>query len=309
MNPAEFIYKAFRALVVPQYRFSAMSRLGFYDSMSDEEFISRKYMLAFGRPLDLNNPKLFTEKLQWLKLYNRRPEYTVMVDKYAVKKFVADKIGAEYIIPLLGVYNSFDEIDFDRLPNKFVLKCTHDSGLGLAICRDKSKMDMEEVRSRINRSLKINYFWSQREWPYKNVPPRIIAEEYIQDGNTTNLPVYKIFCFNGVPKLFQVIQDDKTKQETIDYFDTEWNRLELRQNFPNSKTPLPKPVQLEEMLSIASELSKGIPNVRIDLYSANSNIYFSEYTFFSDAGFVGFEPPEWDEILGSWLELPEKYNQ
>ena len=257
-----------------------------------------------GRNLDLKNPKTFTEKLQWLKLYDRKPEYTSMVDKYAVKKLVADKIGSEHVIPLLGVWDNFDDIDFDSLPDKFVLKCTHNSGGGLVICRDKSSLNITRIRDKFTKCLKENYFWGKREWPYKDVPPRIIAEEYMQDGDTLNLPVYKIFTFNGVPKLFQVIQDDKTSSETIDYFDTDWNRLNLRQNFPNSKNPLPKPEHLNEMLELSAKLSEGIPHVRTDLYSINGRIYFSEYTFFSDAGLVGFTPPEWDEILGSWLTLP-----
>ncbi len=305
MNPLKFAFKAIRALLIPKYRFFALASRGFYDSMSDEEYLKRAYKYRMGRDLDLENPRTLTEKLNWLKVYDHNPEYTIMADKYAVKKFVADKIGAEHVIPLLGVYDSFDEIDFDALPEQFVLKCTHDSG-GFAICRDKSRFDIKRARKILSRSLKRTYGVSNREWSYKNVPHKIIAEKYMQDGDNPNLPVYKIFTFNGVPKLIQAIQDDKTPYETIDYFDTNWQRLKLRQNFPNSKIPYEKPKCFDEMLEIAAKLSAGIPHVRVDLYQIDGKVYFSEFTFYSDAGFVGFEPPEWDEILGSWLQLPKK---
>ena len=308
MNPVVFVAKAIRALLVPKYRFSALSRLGFYNYMSDREYLQRLFKYRMGRELDIDTPRTFSEKLQWLKIYNRRPEYSVMVDKYAVKKFVADKIGAEYVVPLIGVYESPDEIDFDSLPDKFVIKCTHNGGEGNAICRDKAAFDFESRKKVIRRALTKNYYPASREWPYKNVPPRVIVEQYIQDGDRLNLPVYKIFCFNGEPKLIQAIQDDKTKQETIDYFDTEWNRLQLRQNYPNSKNPLPRPECLSEMLELAAKLSTGVPHVRVDLYQANGKVYFSEFTFFSDAGMVDFDPPEWNNKLGEWLILPEKHN-
>ena len=186
------IGKVIRLLIDPEYRFNAKVRFGLTDSMSDEEFIKRKFKLAFGYDLNLDNPKTFNEKLNWLKLHDRNPEYTRMVDKYEVKKYVAEKIGAEYAIPLLGVYNNFDEINFDELPEQFVLKTTHDCG-GLEICRDKKNFNIEEARARLNKHLKINYYWGKREWPYKNVKPRIIAEQYMQDGDNINLTVYKIF--------------------------------------------------------------------------------------------------------------------
>ena len=226
-----------------------------------------------------------------------------MVDKYEAKKFVASIIGEEYVIPTLGVWDRFDDIDFSTLPKQFVLKCTHDSG-GLVIVRDKSKVDIEAAKAKIERSLKRNYFWQSREWPYKNVKPRIIAEKYMSDGNHANLPVYKIFCFNGLPRIIQTIQNDKQKNETIDYFDTNWQLLNLRQNFPNSKTPLCCPSTSLEMQKIAQALAANYSFIRIDLYTIEGKPMFSEYTFFSDAGMAKFDPPEWDKTLGDWLVLP-----
>ena len=305
MNPFTFALKAARVLLLPSYRFRSLAYRGFYDSMPDEEYLKRMYKACLGKELDLENPKTFTEKLQWLKLYNRRPEYTSMVDKYAVKKIVADKIGSEYVIPLLGVWDKFEDIDFDALPSQFVLKCTHDSG-GFVICRDKSAFDKENARKKLNRSLHRNFSRAYREWAYKDIPPRIIAEVYMEDESSINLPVYKFFTFNGEPRIIQVIQDDKTKQESIDYFDTDWKRLVLRQNFPNSKTPLSRPECLDDMLRLAARLSAGVPHVRVDLYQINGKVYFSEFTFYSDAGLVPFIPSEWDYTLGSWLELPSE---
>lgn len=271
---------------------------------SDETYLKLKFRATMGQRLDLSTPKTFNQKMQWLKLHDRKPEYTTMVDKYAVKEYVADKIGEEYIIPTLGVWNTFDEIDFDNLPNQFVLKCTHDSG-GVVICEDKSKFDFKAAKKKIDKSLKRNYFYSGREWPYKNVKPRVIAEQYMQMKGMSILPVYKFFCFNGQPKIIQVIQNDKQVNESIDYFDTDWNQLELQQNFPNSDVAMKKPVMLDEMLDIATLLSKDkIGFIRTDLYVVDGRIYFSEYTFFSDSGLAKFIPEEWDKVLGAQINLP-----
>ena len=285
-------------------RMNFLNYRGFARFISDERLIRKKFKKAFGRELNLENPQTFNEKIQWLKLYDHRPEYPLMVDKYEVKKIVSDKIGSDYVIPLIGVYNNFDEIDFDKLPDKFVLKCTHNSG-GLTICRDKSKLDIPAVRESMSRALLQNYYWNEREWAYKDITPRIIAEEYVQDGERINLPVYKILTFNGEPKVIQAIQDDKTDYETIDYFDTDWNKLPFRQNFPNSKTPYSKPEKLDLMLELTAKLSADIPLVRIDWYTVGDKIRFSEFTFYSDAGFVPFDPPEWDYKLGEMIKLPD----
>ena len=269
----------------------------------DKLYIKLRYFRRLHKCPNLKQPQTFNEKLQWLKLYNRNPLYTTLADKYGVKKYIADKIGEEYLIPTLGVWDKFDDIDFNSLPNEFVLKCTHDSG-GLVICKDKSKLDIESARRKISKSLKANYFWQGREWPYKNVKPHIIAEKFMKDRDFDNLNVFKIFNFNGEPKIIQTIQNDKMPNETIDYFDTDWNLLDLRQNYPNSKNPLPRPETLNEMLELARILAKDTaPFIRTDFYEINGKVYFSEFTFYSDSGFAKFTPEEWDLKLGNWIIL------
>ena len=299
MKPTDFLKK------VKDYTFVHFVSAGFFNGWSDEKFLRMLFKRSMGYELDLDNPQTFNEKLQWLKLRDKKPLYTTLVDKYEVKKYVADKIGEEYIIPTLGIWDSVDEIDFDSLPEQFVLKCTHDSG-GVIVCRDKSKLDIAAAKERLRKRLKVNYYYLCREWPYKDVKPRIIAEKYMEDFGHSALPVYKIFCFDGKPEIIQAITNDKQKNESIDYFDTDWNKLELRQNFPNSPEPLPKPVMLDEMLKLAEKLSAGFSFIRIDLYCINGKTFFSEFTFFSDAGLTPFVPDKWDRILGDRITLPEE---
>lgn len=271
---------------------------------SDEFLIKCAFKRRMGYIPDLKKPTTFNEKLQWLKLYDRKPEYATMVDKYAVKKYVSNIIGEDYVIPTLGVWDKFEDIDFDSLPDQFVLKTTHDSG-GVVICKDKANFDFDAAKRKINHSLKRNYYLYAREWPYKNVPKRIIAEKFMKDREYETLNVFKIFNFGGVPKIIQVIQNDKTKDETIDYFDTEWNLLDMRQNFPNSEKSLPKPETLPVMLELARKLSANNKTfLRTDFYEINGKVYFSEFTFFSDAGFAKFYPEYWDKTLGDWINLP-----
>ena len=296
------VKKAIRLLLDKKYRTSVLDYRGAYNGLSDEKYLKKIYKVRMDKKLDLESPKTFNEKLQWLKLYDRKPIYSVMVDKYEVKNYISERIGSEYVIPTLGVYDSFDDIDFDKLPESFVLKSTHDSG-GLVIVRDKSKLDKEKARAKIEKSLARNYYYHGREWPYKNVKPRIIAEQYMEDSASSELPVYKIMTFGGVPKIIQTIQGDKTAKETIDYFDTDWNLLELRQNFPNSEKPLTRPENLEKMLELAAGFSQGFAFLRVDFYEINGKVYFSEFTFYSDSGMAKFIPDEWDLRLGEWIKL------
>lgn len=272
--------------------------------LPDSIYLSIKFKTRMGKFPNLKNPETFNEKLQWLKLHDRKPEYSMMVDKYGVKQYITDSIGCDYVIPTIGVWERFEDIDFDKLPEQFVLKCTHDSG-GLIICKDKNKLDIEAAKNKVNRSLSKNYYWHAREWPYKNVQPRILAEPFMKDGNNSFLPVYKFMCFNGEPRIIQTIQNDKQPNESIDYFDTEWNCLELKQNFPNSERPLVKPEKLDEMCELARKLAKGHAFLRVDFYVINGEIKFSEFTFYSDAGFSKFTPESWDKILGQWIDLPD----
>ena len=276
--------------------------------MSDEEYITRKFKATIGENPDLNNPKTFNEKLQWLKLYDRKPICTTMVDKYEAKRYVAGIIGEEYIIPTLGAWDNFDEIDFDSLPNQFVLKCTHDSG-GLVICRDKKTLNLKKARKKIEKSLKRNFYYTSREWPYKNVKPRIIAEKYMEDtSNKDGLVDYKFYCFGGEAKFLYVSQGlENHATASISFLTTEWEfaPYERTDYKPLDKLPQ-KPVNFEKMKDICRVLAKDIPFLRVDLYEINGQIYFSELTFTPAAGFMKFKNPEHDKEIGDMLELPEK---
>lgn len=304
MKIKRYLNALYKAITNKDYRFLILAGQGFYDNMDDEAYLKRKYRACMGKELNLGSPQTFNEKLQWLKLHDRKPEYTTMVDKYAVKRYVADIIGEEYIIPTLGVWNHFDEIDFDKLPNQFVLKCTHDSG-GIVICKDKNKLDLKSAKKKIEKSLKQNYYWSGREWPYKDVKPRIIAEEYMIDESGYELKDYKFFCFNGEPKMM-FIATDRGSDTKFDFYDMEFNHLPFTNGHPNANKQIKKPKNYSTMLALSAKLSFGIPHVRVDFYNINGKIYFGELTFFHWSGLVPFEPEEWDYKLGSWLKLPER---
>ncbi len=293
-----------KILTDKKYRTKLFAGLGFYDRMDDEKYLKKLYTVNFGKELDLENPKTFNEKLQWLKLYDRKPEYTMMVDKYKVREYVAEKLGEEYLIPLLGVWDDPEEIDFDKLPNQFVLKCNHNSGLGMCICKDKSKLDIKKVKSELRKGLKQDYYLHGREWPYKDVPRKIICEKYMVDESGYELKDYKIFCFNGEPKALFVATDRMTDTK-FDFFDVEFNHLPFTNGHPNAEKEIAKPQNLDEMLKAASILSKGIPQVRIDLYNVNGKILFGEMTFSHWSGMVPFEPNKWDERFGEWIVLPK----
>lgn len=269
----------------------------------DKLYLQLLYRRIFNKKLNLNNPKTFNEKLQWLKLYDRRPEYTTMVDKYAVKKYVADMIGEEYIIPTLGVWDRPEDIEWDSLPSQFVIKCTHDSG-GLVICRDKTKLNKSAAIKKLRNSLKRDYYKASREWPYKNVLHRIIAEKYMEDTSVGELPDYKFFCFDGEVKALFIGTERGTGNVKFDYFDADFKHLDLIQIHPMSGKNLPKPDNFEKMKELASKLSSGIPQVRVDFYNINGKIYFGELTLFHHGGVVPFHPDEWDYKFGSWIKLP-----
>lgn len=288
----------------PKVRFGYLTRAGFYKHMSDEEYLSRKYQLYFGQKLDLQNPQTFNEKLQWLKLYNRKPEYTVMVDKYKVREYIAQELGEEYLIPLLGVWDNPDEIDFDALPNQFVLKCNHNSGLGMCICKDKSELDISKVKVELRKGLKQDYYLTGREWPYKDVPRKIIAEKYMEDVSG-DLKDYKFYCFNGEMKFVMINSDRNTSRPTrADYFDRDFNWLDFTWGYSHAEVHPKKPEQFEKMVAIVEKLAKGLPHIRVDLYDCNGKIYFGELTFFDGSGFDKIEPLEWDYKIGKLLKLP-----
>lgn len=268
--------------------------------LSDRAYISLRYRMALGYWPDLKEPKSFNEKLQWIKLYDRRPEYSMMVDKYAVKEYIADKIGADYLIPTLGVWDRFEEIDFGKLPEKFVLKCTHNSG-GLVLCQDKSVLDLGAAQKKISASLKENYYWHSREWPYKNVPPRIIGEKYMENEDGSAIRDYKIQCFHGRADHILVCTDRYSDSGVkYFYFDRNWKFLPYCKQGENASeaAKIDPPERLEEMIEIAEKLSEGIPELRVDLYEIGGKIYFGELTFFSSSGFDQTITKEADKILG-----------
>lgn len=283
---------------------SEKEQLKLVEEADDREYLEIVWEFKMGYKLALDDPRTFNEKLQWLKLYNRKDIQTKMVDKVMVKDYVSEKVGSEYVIPLLGTWDKFDDINFDVLPEQFVLKCTHDSG-SVTICRSKKKLDIDSLKEKYTKAMATDYSIYSREWPYKNVKHRIMAEKYLEDENSKVLVVYKFMCFNGVPRIIQVIQDDKTENETIDYFDTDWNLLEMLQIFPNSKVHLPKPDSLSEMLNLCRKLAEGQIFVRVDFYEVKGRPFFSEFTFYSDAGYGKFEPDFWDETLGKWIMLKQ----
>lgn len=281
-----------------------LRKYGFF--LPDKLYLYLQFYIGVGKKLNLKNPKTFNEKLQWLKLYDRNPLYSVLVDKYAVKKWVADRIGSQYLIPTIGVWNQFEEIDIDKLPNQFVLKCTHDSG-GLIIVKNKCDFDVPSAKKKIETCLKRKYYYSSREWPYKNVLPKIIAEPYMED-EYGKLNDYKFFCFDGKVKALFIASDrqsdvDETK---FDFFDRNFNHLPFTKGHPNAKNVPKKPQMFDKMLELAEKLSQGIPHVRVDFYEIGMNVYFGEMTFFSGGGFVPFEPEEWDFTFGSWIDLCPK---
>lgn len=275
--------------------------------LPDSLYLKIMFRLKMGYKLNLKNPQTFNEKLQWLKLYNRKPEYTRMVDKSEAKTVAENILGKGYVIPTLGVWNKFEEIDFNSLPDSFVLKTTNGGGGGgVIICRDKSKLNLASAAERLKSSLKANIYRHLKEWPYKNVKPRIIAEKFMVD-ESGELRDYKFYCFNGEPKVFLVASERFSGHRTyFDYFDMEGNHLPFTQGGMNNPVTPELPSTFEEMKQVAMKLSHGLPHVRIDLYSVDEKVYFGEFTFFDSSGFEKFTPREWDDTFGEWLRLPKR---
>lgn len=270
----------------------------------DGWYLKSQYRSFLNKKLDLTAPKSYNEKLQWLKIHDRQPVYTGMVDKLAAKDYVAKRIGAEYIIPVLSVHKKFEDIDFAALPDQFVLKCNHDSA-GLVICTDKNSFDWVKAQKKMTRCLKRNFYYSGREWPYKNIRPCIIAEKYMEDHTLHELRDYKFFTFGGVPKIVHIVSNRQNKDEETygDFFDMDYNHLDLTMGHNNAPVPPEKPKNFEKMKEFAAKLSEGTMHLRVDFYEVDGNLYFGELTFYQDSGFADIQPPEWDDILGSWISL------
>lgn len=274
--------------------------------LSDKSFIKKLYKKRMGKEINLSDPKTFCEKQNWLKLYDRKPIYTVMVDKYLARDFVAERVGKDYLVPLIGVWNNADEIDFSSLPDKFVLKCNHNSDV--TICTDKSALDTEKVRIKLNEQLKRNYYLQKREWPYKNVPRKIICEKYMENHDKASPLEFKVLCFNGIPKYVIVISGRFiNKETTMDTYDMDWKYT----NLVNGDCPLAgdiyeKPDCLNEIYEISEKLSENVPFLRVDFNFWNNKLYFGEMTFFDAAGFENYQPQEWNLYFGDLIKLPKK---
>lgn len=270
----------------------------------DKMWVELIYRYKFGKKLNLKNPVTFNEKLQWLKIYDHNEQHAILVDKEKVKAYVADLIGEEYIIPTIGVWTDFDDIDFGSLPNRFVLKCTHDSG-GLCVCKDKKLFDRSFAKKKINKSLKRDYYLDYREWPYKKVKHKIIAEQYLEDNVDHELRDYKFFCFGGRVEFFKV-DFDRFKRHRANYYDRQQNLLPFGEADypPDFERKIEIPDKIEDMIRLAEKIASNEPFVRIDLYYCNKRIYFGEITFFPASGFGKFTPDDWDEKLGNYLKLP-----
>ncbi len=268
----------------------------------DRAYLKMMYQVNMGKKLNLKNPVTFNEKLNWLKLYDRKDIYTKMADKYEVREIISQKLGEEYLIPLLGVWDHVEDIDFSQMPDQFVLKCTHDSQ-SVVICKDKSKFDEKAAIKKLSDAMKNNYYRYNREWVYKNIKPRVIAEKYMEDSIDGELIDYKFFCFDGVPKAMYVATDRGIGETKFDYFDVNFNHLNLIQHYPNATKPIRKPMNFDRMLELSAVLSKDIPHVRVDFYEVDGRLYFGELTFYHLGGYVPFEPESWDEVFGEWLKI------
>lgn len=277
---------------------------GITNLLSDKAYLRLTYRIRFGKKLCLDYPETFNEKLQWLKLHDHNPNYIKMVDKINAKDYAASIIGKEYIIPTIGVYDYFDEIDFEDLPNQFVLKCNHDSG-SVVICKDKEHFNKEKAKKKLEKGLKTDAFFWGREWPYKYVKRKIFAEKYMEDNKTEDLKDYKLMCFGGKVKCsFVVSERFSVEGLKVTFYDTDWKVMPFERHYPKSKDPIPKPTNYLKMVELAEKLAKDIPFVRVDFYEVEGKLYFGELTFYPGSGWEEFTPFEWDRILGNWISIP-----
>jgi len=271
--------------------------------LPDDVYIQLNYFAHFKKFCNLKNPVTYNEKLNWLKLHDRNPLYIRIVDKVEAKQYVSEIIGPQYIIPTLGVWDRFDDIDFDALPEQFVLKCTHDSE-GLVIVKDKRKLDKAAAKQSLESALKQNFYYIGREWPYLDVKPRIIAETYMEDHVDGELRDYKFFCFDGEPKALFIASGRAAGDLKFDYYDLEFNHLDIKQKYPNAGADnIRKPVTFNQMVELSRKLSEGFAHVRVDFYEVDGHLYFGELTFYHFSGFMPFQPDHWDQVFGDWLKL------
>lgn len=325
-----------RLTKLPRKYLSFLMECGLLNNMDDEKYLKIMWLIRMGYPLDLNNPRTFNEKLQWLKLHDHNPQYTIMADKYEAKKFIAERVGEEYVVPNYGVWDSFDAIDFDALPDQFVLKTTHDND-SQVIVKNKLTFNREAAKKRLESHLKRNHYYNTREWAYKNIKPQIIAEKLLENSDNSELLDYKVSCFNGEPqftyiqartcndpnklltnndnkgcfKFSQIKLEFKLRRylndiEIITYYDNNYNIIPCsNSDGPSLAKPDPKPITFDKMLELSRILSKDIPHVRVDFYEVDGKLYVGELTFYTSAGFAEFTPDEYNYKFGDMITLPE----
>lgn len=296
--------KLIKYIKKPELLFYKLTNTFKFRLIPDSLFLKIVYKARVGRRLNLKNPKRFNEKIQWLKLHDRKTAYINMVDKYESKEYVASIIGKEFIVPVLGVWNKFDDIDFSSLPNQFVLKCTHDSG-GIIVCKNKELLNIDSAKKKINYFLKKNPYWNHREWPYKNIKPRIIAEKYLENNKKEGLIDYKFYCFDGKPKYCNIGSERFSNSGVkFAFYDMEWNRASIAiEGKGIIENNIEKPKNLEQMICFAEKLSEGFKFLRVDFYNLDGIIYFGELTFYPFSGFRDYIPDEWNVIFGDLLKL------
>lgn len=289
--------------IVIEYIFSK----GFFNFLPDKQYVKLKYRCKTGKNLNLRHVETFNEKLQWLKLYDRNPLYTQLVNKYEVREYIKKTIGEEYLIPLFGCWDYPNQINFEELPEQFVLKTTHDSG-GIFIVNKNRDNVTDEAKKFLNQRLKTNYYKISREWPYKDCKRMIIAEKKMIDESGVELKDYKLFCFNGNVELIQV-DFDRFHNHRRNLYTCDWQYINESIEYPNdNKVQIEKPVVLEEMLNIASKLSVGLPYVRVDLYVINEKVYFGELTFYHGSGYGYFSSEIMEQKLGDSINLNLAYS-
>ena len=294
-----YLKKLIESVKSPRAGVELILRNIFAKVIPDEVYIQIIARLRFGKSFDLKNPKTFNEKLNWLKLHDRNPKYTLMADKHAVKDYVREIIGEEYVVPCYGVYENGNLIDFNSLPPKFVLKCTHDSS-GAIICKDRETFNQDAAINFINRCLKKNNFWHLREWVYKDISPRVIVDQLLDDGSGHELRDYKFWCFNGIPRVMYIT--NKAQNIYENFYDMDFKAIDINHGFKRQKPEYEKPKQFELMKQLASKLSKDIPFVRVDFFNIGQKVYFGEFTFYDWGGFRPFNNMQTDLMLGKMLK-------
>lgn len=291
------------SLLIKRWKMNKLRKIS--DDLDDEEFISRAFRIRCGYELNLENPATYNEKLQWLKLFDKNPLYHKLADKYLVREYVAERIGEKYLIPLLGYWDNPKDIDFTKLPSQFVIKCNHNSGLGMIICKDKNSLDFNKAREQISNGFREDYFKVGREWAYKDIQKKIVCEKYMKSTNSDDLPDYKFFCCDGKFKFLLVCTNRHTHLNN-DWFDEGLHHLPCINGPKNNRDGIVLPENIQEMIILAEKLSQGIPHIRIDLYNVDNSIFFGEMTFYESSGFAPFKPKEYDLLFGSYIKLPQK---